>query len=579
MTEVLSASLHNLDGGYYQSSPSPRCLSPQPPPYGKSTAAYSSSIPRSHSFEIRKEVTPPSSASSSPQFSSVVYSAQSSFPSSVASSICLDTRSKYEPEDNLFFPVYDYATSSPPQEFDSPSPPGASDYPTPTNGSPTIISRVDSPELPDPLFGPIDDSGVRHEPSRHVDYLSHDWKEEDIWSSWRYMVGKRKVYSNAARLENASWRTWAKSKYKLKTVSPETLNWLKDCDVTWLYGPLSTGKEKVSLLGSQSSVSPMESARLPTSTSFYTKKPILKKRSMSEIMLQRSLSNSSLLKQAAAAIESQQSEKQRQLARPALIGRAHSEFSSFPYSSQNTSAINTSELPSALSTGYQSPSYTRHIHFNDRVEQCIAVDKEEEEEEEEENLFEEDLEDSSSDDDGLVMMSRSKNSSRSSTRGSFSEHQTIAMLPSTTLKYVEEAVDVKKTDSFSSFTSFFSTVSTGSTSSTSSIGSTETVKPAVVGTKSYFLEDDDEDLQELDWEPRGAFANRRDSIAVTRPRFETGNASPATEEDDDDFQLPKYSYEEDEDEEVAAGLFGRAVDAVNTARDIAHVLWNVGWRR
>ena len=38
-------------------------------------------------------------------------------------------------------------------------------------------------------------------------------------------------------------------------------------------------------------------------------------------------------------------------------------------------------------------------------------------------------------------------------------------------------------------------------------------------------------------------------------------------------------YEEDEDDVVAAGLFGRVVDTVNTAKDIAHVIWNVGWRR
>lgn len=63
-------------------------------------------------------------------------------------------------------------------------------------------------------------------PSRQVDYLSHDWQEPDIWSSWRYIRKEKAGYpQNAARLENASWRTWAKSKYKLKTISPETLNW------------------------------------------------------------------------------------------------------------------------------------------------------------------------------------------------------------------------------------------------------------------------------------------------------------------------------------------------------------------
>lgn len=89
-------------------------------------------------------------------------------------------------------------------------------------GSTTDTTRSDSP-LPTPTVA--DDTAIKHEPSRHVDYLSHDWREEDIWSSWRHIVSQRKVYGQRSRLENASWRTWAKSKYHLPTVSPETLNW------------------------------------------------------------------------------------------------------------------------------------------------------------------------------------------------------------------------------------------------------------------------------------------------------------------------------------------------------------------
>ena len=70
-----------------------------------------------------------------------------------------------------------------------------------------------------------DDTLLEVEPSRHVDYLSHAWKEEDIWTSWRYVTARKHVYSNGVRLENASWRTWAKAKHKLGTISPETLNW------------------------------------------------------------------------------------------------------------------------------------------------------------------------------------------------------------------------------------------------------------------------------------------------------------------------------------------------------------------
>lgn len=343
---------------------------------------------------------------------------------------------------------------------------------------------------------------------------------------------------------------------------------MKDCDVTWLYGPLSTGDLRSSLMVSPPSptASPTES-RLRSSGSF-AKKPILKKRSMSEMMLQKSLSTSSLLKQAAAAIESQQSG----LSRPAMVSRANSDFSTFLHGSKSTSAINTRELPSALSTGSQSPSYAKHIHFNDQVQQCIAVDKDEEDEEDEVFLTE-NIEDSSSDDDGLLMMPKPKGCSKGGSRGCSGDHQTIAMLPSTTLKAVEEVMEVKKTDTFSNFGSFFSFGAGAS--------STETKEPektqGLVGTKSYILEEDD-DMAELDWEP-SRFVTRRDSVSVTQDRFGSRSFGDRSGPKEDDFQLPNYAYDEGEDDDVAAGLFGRAVDAVNTARDIAHVLWNVGWSR
>ena len=70
-----------------------------------------------------------------------------------------------------------------------------------------------------------DDTSLEDEPSVHVDYLSHGWREEDIWSSWRYVVRKKNVYRNKVRLENASWRIWAKTKDNLGTISPESLDW------------------------------------------------------------------------------------------------------------------------------------------------------------------------------------------------------------------------------------------------------------------------------------------------------------------------------------------------------------------
>lgn len=70
-----------------------------------------------------------------------------------------------------------------------------------------------------------DDSAVEDEPMSQVDYLSHSWKEEDIWSSWRYVKSRKHDYKEFVRLENASWRSWIQKKNGLGTIPPETLDW------------------------------------------------------------------------------------------------------------------------------------------------------------------------------------------------------------------------------------------------------------------------------------------------------------------------------------------------------------------
>ncbi len=92
----------------------------------------------------------------------------------------------------------------------------------PTN--PSIKPLADFPCAP-PQIPAADDSSVEEEPSRNVDYLSHEWIEEDIWTSWRYVVFHREKYENSVRLENASWRTWTKLKHNLGTISPDALDW------------------------------------------------------------------------------------------------------------------------------------------------------------------------------------------------------------------------------------------------------------------------------------------------------------------------------------------------------------------
>jgi hypothetical protein len=77
-----------------------------------------------------------------------------------------------------------------------------------------------------------DDTAIRRKPRGQVDYLSHEWREEDILLSWRYVTTSRRAYEkdyyvvrNEARLENAAWRTWTKTRYKLGTTSPQTIKW------------------------------------------------------------------------------------------------------------------------------------------------------------------------------------------------------------------------------------------------------------------------------------------------------------------------------------------------------------------
>ncbi|KAF9565885.1 hypothetical protein CPC08DRAFT_604178, partial [Agrocybe pediades] len=158
------------------------------------------------------------------------------------------------------------------------------------NYLPVLLVSVSTNAVPD-------DSALTTLPRGQVDYLSHDWQEEDVWRSWRNMTKQKNEIANGVRLENASWRTWWKQRNKLKTISPETLNWLKDSDVTWLYGPLHTAVEwtpvpkpmpvpdsveastPASAHDRLDLVSTSQTSRRPA-----PQKPILKHRSISEIL-------------------------------------------------------------------------------------------------------------------------------------------------------------------------------------------------------------------------------------------------------------------------------------------------------
>lgn len=170
--------------------------------------------------------SPRSSGPSSPRTVQADSTAPS-FSSTPASSLSLNNYNIENDEDQIVFPSYDdVGYYDHVEDLEPPASPrgtgGSFTVSSTSNSTSTNISRADSPE---PVEHAEDDTAIRTQPSRHVDYLSHNWREEDIWSSWKHIVATKGQYSNSARLENASWRTWMKAKNKLRTVSPETLDW------------------------------------------------------------------------------------------------------------------------------------------------------------------------------------------------------------------------------------------------------------------------------------------------------------------------------------------------------------------
>jgi len=352
--------------------------------------------------------------------------------------------------------------------------------------------------------------------------------------------------------------------------------------VTWLYGPLQVGTTDLEPESTEPG-----SSKLSKSSSFSnSKKPILKKRSMSEVMLQRSLSASSLVKQAAAAVQAQEKDWRNRLSRPGMGGRAATDFISSPFSSRRLSA-GESKDPSEASSGIISPTAERkHIHFNEQVEQCIAVEIKGDDDDDADRYPYGD-QDSDSDGGGLVMkrVRRKRIPQRKKLKGSTtpSEGKTIAMLPSTTLKYREDTPEPQETAMKHSTGVYRSPLISPSSSQ-------ETLRPSRKG-KMFFVDDDDDDEDEetadseddstavRGWQsPKASSSEGPDRASGLQRSSSTNslNAEPAGMR-----RTPSGMFMPYEEGEAATndGLFGRVIDTVNTARDIAHVIWNVGWRK
>ncbi|KAH6667386.1 hypothetical protein B0J14DRAFT_519511 [Halenospora varia] len=424
-----------------------------------------------------------------------------------------------------------------------------------SNSTSTNDARPDSLVPAEHVEGAKDDAIVRDQPLRYIDYLSPDWKEEDVWSSWKHIVSKRNAYGNSARLENALWRTWTKSRYRLKTVPPETLNWLKDCDVTWLYGPLQASSDELPMTPTS-----LAGVGISNVDSSLNKKPILKKRGALETMLQLSLSVPSPPNPAAVQTQRGIATLPPQKADTASMDRAASGYITSPFSSRLLRRDDGYEIPSVTLSGEQSlaTNERRHIHFSDKVEQWIAVDIVDGGDDEDgigSYAIDSDDDDSSSDDGFLMMKGSSRpkalnRSSRNTPQTSFgAEISTIANLPSTTLNYREDAPKLTEP-----------TTKQGDRRPLLSL-SQETSRVSGLSTK-ILLNNHDQNA-DVSWKPSSVFANHNDSSSTSHDTLQL-NAS-------------RENNGGEAHDDLRRTLFGQVVDAVNAAKDIAYVIWNVGW--
>lgn len=598
MAVVLSSD----DNNYFSSSPLRRSHSSSN--FGAPSTFHSSTSRLNHSYNpANKAYSSDSAPSSAPSSPRTIHGESTDLSCASTPATNFSIASDFEdglglaesPEDHFAFPsfaqgkLFVQPEIRPDDNLEPPPSPRTGDsYPvSPADqDDSTSTSRPGSPELGEHAE---DDTAVSARPSRQVDYLSHEWREEDIWSSWRYIVTRRGEFANSARLENASWRTWMKAKNNLKTISPESLNWyvfpacvhpscwlislnrLKDCDVTWLYGPLQSGPKNLRPSQTEpSSVSLSKSGSLVN----LNKKPILKKRSMSEVMLQRSLSTASLLKQATAAVQEQET---RGILRPHL-GRANTDYIAFPFSARRLSGTNSSLAPSTTeSSGITSPSIEKkHIHFNEHVEQCIAVEVKGDDDDVDLGDDSDPYGDDSDSDDG-VMMKRviSKKRAPLGRRGTKkgkpnAEGKTIAKLPSTTLKYREDTPEPRETAMKHSRSPIMSPSS-----------SQETLRPAKQSGKFFFGEEEDDDsFGDALLSPSSGWGSSPTEGASTGLHRSTSSGS-LCEEPVGMRRTPSGMFMpyDETDPNGGEGIFGRVIDTVNTAKDIAHVIWNVGWRK
>lgn len=250
---------------------------------------------------------------------------------------------------------------------------------------------------------------------------------------------------------------------------------MKDHDVTWLYGPLQPG---TSLDAPSRSDDNLRRHRRSSSIR-HCQKPILKKRSLSELMLRKSVSSASLLRHATTAAEDHTSRN-----------GSFSAHNSFLLT--NPALTPPSSFASEVST--PNPNSWKNVRFYELVEQCVAVANPDDDE----SRFSRDLVD-----DGMVM----RNTSKQIPKQPFPEAPVPKNAPSKTIEKLPHA-PLKSPEPQNS-------VGLGMSYFPVQRAAPPTVEPTSVSFEGDYQGDEDED-----WKPPKWLRNRKDSVHLLHNKLE-----------------------------------------------------------
>jgi hypothetical protein len=147
------------------------------------------------------------------------------------------------------------------------------------------------------------------------------------------------------------------------------------------------------------------------------------------------------LPQQATPVAQARQRDSRQLKELSFDRAATTDHAIFPLPSTLMSRDTFIMLPSSASTGISSPGVERkHIHFNYKVEQCIAVEVKGDDDDNDGDIST----DTNSEDEIIMKLDSPRKTAK---KGSslLSDGKTIAMLPSTTLKHQEHILELPET--------------------------------------------------------------------------------------------------------------------------------------